>query len=65
MIFTKRGLGYFVSHGAKTAIGDIRREEFFNEVVPGLFSAMKTLGIGIDEVVARFHENSSSLSIKK
>ncbi len=53
VIFTKRGLGYFVCEGAKQAILKEQREEFLNETLPDLFAKMKVLGIGIEEVSER------------
>lgn len=53
IIFTKRGLGYFVTHGAKAAIESMRREEFYNEKLPELFVSMETLGISIDELTEK------------
>ncbi len=50
VIFTKRGLGYFVCEGAKQAILKEQHEEFLNETLPDLAAKMKMLGISITEV---------------
>ena len=50
VIFTKRGLGYFVSEGAKQTILKEQREEFMSETLPDLVSKMKVLGIAFEEV---------------
>ncbi len=50
IIYTKRGLGYFVSPDAKSNIMKTRHEEFVDESVPELVKTMKTLGITIDEL---------------
>lgn len=50
IIYNKRGLGYFVSPGAKQRIRDERRKEFMEQRLPELFRNMRMLGISIDEV---------------
>ena len=60
IIFTKRGLGYFVSPGAKSVIEEMRREEFLKEKLPELLQSMKTLNISIDELVCKLKKISSN-----
>ncbi|HBC29264.1 MAG TPA: hypothetical protein DC006_06390, partial [Prevotellaceae bacterium] len=48
------GLGNFVAQGGTQAVEALRRDEFFTELLPGLFHVMHTLGVGISEVVARW-----------
>ena len=60
IIFTKRGLGYFVSPGVKSVIEEMRREEFLNEKLPELLQSMKTLNISIDELVCKLKKISSN-----
>lgn len=50
IIYTKRGLGYFVSTGAQQTIQSVRKTEFVEESVPELLRTMLTLGIGVDEL---------------
>lgn len=50
IIYTKRGLGYFVAPGAKKKIQDMRRTAFINDDLPALFQNMQALGIGISEI---------------
>ena len=50
VIYKKRGLGYFVTAGAKQRILDERKKEFMEVRLPELFRQMRLLGIGIDEV---------------
>ena len=50
IIFTKRGLGYFVCEGAKQAILKEQREEFMNETLHEIARKIKMLGIGVEEV---------------
>ena len=50
IIYTKRGLGYFVSVGAKTAIQQMKREEFMNETLPDVARQMANLNISMNEL---------------
>lgn len=53
IIFSKRGLGYYVSEGAQNAILQEQREVFLNETLPHMAQRMKWLHIPLDEVVKR------------
>ena len=48
IIFTKRGLGYFVNEGARQTIVNMKREEFIEETIPEVARQMLNLGISID-----------------
>ena len=50
IIYNRRGLGYFVTPGAKKQILKERKQEFMKERLPELFRQMRLLGIGIEEV---------------
>lgn len=50
VIFNKRGMGYFVSPGAKDKILQERRAVFVKDTMPTLFKDMELLGISIDEL---------------
>ena len=50
VIYKKRGLGYFVTAGAKDKILEERRREFMDTRLPEMFHQMRMLGIGIEEV---------------
>lgn len=54
IIYHRRGLGYFVSAGARDTIMQARRREFMEQTLPDVFRRMRLLGIGIDEVVKRW-----------
>jgi DNA-binding transcriptional regulator YhcF (GntR family) len=43
IIFTSRGMGYFVSADAKTKILDMQRDEFLTEELPNFMKKMKLL----------------------
>ena len=50
IIFNKRGMGYFVSQGAKETIRQNLREAFFQETLPEFVGQMQKLGITVEEV---------------
>ena len=50
VIYNKRGLGYFVSPGAKEQIQKTRNREFMKERLPEMARQMSLLGISLDEV---------------
>lgn len=50
VIFTKRGLGYFVCGNAKETVLAMKRKAFFTETLPEMAAQMKTLGVSMDEV---------------
>lgn len=54
IIYNRRGLGYFVSAGARDTIMQARRRECMEQTLPDVFRRMRLLGIGIDEVVKRW-----------
>ena len=51
IIYNKRGLGYFVTPGAREQILTARRKEFLGVRLPELFRQMQLLGLGIEDVV--------------
>lgn len=51
VIFTKRGLGYFVAQGARNSILTVRKKEFFEEFLPELIKKMNTLNISKQEII--------------
>ena len=50
VIYNKRGLGYFVTPGAKKQILKVRKQEFMKERLPELFRQMHLLGITLEDV---------------
>ena len=52
IIYNKRGLGYFVTKGAKQQILKVRKKEFMDE----FFRQMKLLGINKEEVCNLFDQ---------
>ena len=60
IIYNKRGLGYFVSQGARTRILQNRRKAFLQEQLPALFRNMRLLGIDIKEVDQAWQDASNA-----
>lgn len=56
IIFTQRGLGYFVSEDAKAKIMTLRKEQFLTTELPQLFKNMYLLGITITEIEKKYQE---------
>ena len=50
IIYNRRGLGYFVTPGAKKQILKERKKEFMKERLPELFRQMQLLGITLEDV---------------
>ena len=51
IIYNKRGLGYFVTKGAKKQILKERKKTFMKEKLPELFRQMRLMDITIDDIV--------------
>ncbi|MBP3711499.1 MAG: GntR family transcriptional regulator [Bacteroidaceae bacterium] len=56
IIESKRGMGYFVSQGAKESIRTSLCETFFQETLPDVVAQMQKLGIKVNEVVQHITE---------
>ena len=59
IIHNKRGIGYFVSPGARKIIRDRQREAFVPEDLKEIFRKMDILGITIEEVSSLYSEYSA------
>lgn len=49
-IFSKKGIGYFVSPEAKESIMSQRRAQFFEETLPDFINQLQVLGISAQEI---------------
>lgn len=56
IIYTRRGLGYFVTPDARQKIQQTRRERLMNEDLPELFRQMTLLDIPIGAITSRWEE---------
>ena len=57
VIYSKRGMGYFVVENSRKAILELQKKEFFVEILPETFNVMKLLNISIDEVVDKYNKS--------
>lgn len=57
VIFNRRGLGFFVSEGAKNSMLRKQREFFTMYDIPEMFERMKVLGVTIEDVVKLYDEH--------
>ncbi len=56
IIYNKRGIGYFVSKGAKKLIKNNRKKTFLKDEIFHLFNQLYTLGISEDELLTMYKE---------
>lgn len=63
IIYNKRGLGYFVSAGAKKQIKKARKQEFMKERLPELARQMKLLDISTEEVVEELEKTLKKINL--
>ena len=56
IIYNKRGIGYFVSAGAKDRIIALRTNTFLHEDLPEFFRQVKTLDIPMKEIEKMYKE---------
>lgn len=54
IIFTKRGMGFFVSEGAVNKVINYRKVDFLQNDLPIFFKNMHLLGIDLEEIKLRF-----------
>jgi DNA-binding transcriptional regulator YhcF (GntR family) len=62
IIYNKRGLGYFVTKGAKKKILRERKKVFMKEKLPEMFRHMQLLGIDISEIGEEWNRFSEKKS---
>lgn len=56
VLYKKRGIGMFVSSGARQALLAERRERFFDEAVVPMVEEALTIGIPAEDIIARIRE---------
>lgn len=61
IIYNKRGLGYFVTAGARGRIMDARRKDFMENILPDVFRNMRLLDVGIEDVETEWKRYGESL----
>ena len=60
IIYQRRGMGYFVTAGARDRITAQRREQLMQATLVKLFEDMKLLDISIDDVVKEYNKYLST-----
>lgn len=60
ILYKKRGIGMFVTKGAKEMIREQRREEFFDNFVSKLIEEAESLGITKQELIQMITEKSEN-----
>lgn len=56
IIYNRRGLGYFVTPGARDKVLMARRATFLHEVLPDVFRQMRLLGITMADVTDEWEQ---------
>lgn len=57
ILYKKRGIGMFVSEGAKAQIIEKRKNAFYDDYVKGLLEEAKSLGISREQLIHMIQEN--------
>ena len=64
IIFNKRGIGYFVSEGAKKKILSMRKKYFLENEINDFFRQIRMLDIPVEEIVNMYKQYIKQLNIK-
>lgn len=51
VIYNRRGIGYFISPGAREIVLEAQRKEFLENELPAILKRMELLGISAEEVL--------------
>jgi DNA-binding transcriptional regulator YhcF (GntR family) len=62
IIYQRRGMGYYVTAGARDRIMAQRREKFRNNTLQKLFEDMHLLGFTIDDIVKEYDKKRNNPS---
>ncbi len=65
IVYTMRGMGYFVATDARKQIMTARRESFFSTELPELFRQMQQLGIFPDDIIHAWNEQGEAEAVKE
>ena len=60
IVTTQRGVGYFLTEGARQRSLTLKKGQFFYETLPEFFAQMELLEISMNEVEAHYHNRSQS-----
>jgi len=56
ILTTQRGVGYFLTANARATTLELKRRQFVDEVLPGVFSSMDLLGLGLYDLTRIYEE---------
>ena len=56
LVEKRRGLGMYVTEGARSALLKSERQRFLNEEWPALFARMQRMGLELDELLKSAHQ---------
>lgn len=59
IIYNRRGMGFYVTAGARSRIQEQRRKDFREQTLTRIFREMDLLGIGIDDVVEAYNNEKN------
>src|SRR5574344_2806037 len=59
IVYNRRGLGYFVTVGARNRILEIRRKAFLDEDIRIFFRSIDTLGISLNDIETLYNKYES------
>lgn len=65
IIYMKRGIGYFVSSGARELVLEYRKNAFIGEELNGFFYEIYTLGIPIEEITSLYKDYVQTVEATK
>ncbi len=57
VLTTRRGIGYFLTQGAASRTLALKRREFIEEDLPGVFDSMMLLGLDLEELAALYQKH--------
>ena len=57
---TQRGVGYFLTGNARAITMDLKRRQFIDEVLPGVFASMDLLGLGVEDLARIYSERQTT-----
>jgi GntR family transcriptional regulator len=57
VLTTQRGVGYFLTDGAARKTLELKRREFIEDDLPGVFNSMRLLDLSLDEFAALYHKH--------
>lgn len=63
IIYNKRGLGFFVSSGARQQIIDLRKNIFLEEDIPEFYRKMQALNISLEDITVLLQQQKLKILV--